>query len=308
MKWIEDLLIFCHIFHYFDFFPFHVIYSINKTMLWLEKRKKSKQWRFCNKLKTQLTIFRLRFSQRIFNHFLVNKVFPVLIFFFDLKLKWFRNKIEKSLINFWSKLNIGITLFARKWLKLVDIFGQYILQVSFFEFMSNFCCFDLFPFNLFTPKTNYVMLWLKRIKDQIVEKKYFEQEFHQVSTRQLIQYVLSAQNHTSYCTTKFMTIYKFGCFWKVLSSHIFWSSITRTILCWKYILNELSVYKHRMIFWSCFDIHVKVLLHCEKESAGVRLLWFPIQLLGIQMPNSCISSRSAYALVLKYYLLVSQYQ
>ena len=86
------------------------------------------------------------------------------------------------MINFWSKLNIGITLFSRKWWKLVDIFGQYIIQVSFFEFMSNICCFDLFPFNLFTPKTKYVMLWLKRIKDQIVEKKYFEQEFHQVST------------------------------------------------------------------------------------------------------------------------------
>ena len=86
------------------------------------------------------------------------------------------------MINFWSKLNIGITLFSRKWWKLVDIFGQYIIQVSFFEFMSNICCFDLFPFNLFTPKTKYVMLWLKRIKDQIVEKKYFEQEFHQVLT------------------------------------------------------------------------------------------------------------------------------
>jgi hypothetical protein len=86
------------------------------------------------------------------------------------------------LINFWSKLNIGITLFSRKWWKLVDIFGQYIIQVSFFEFMSNICCFDLFPFNLFTPKTKYVMLWLKRIKDQIVEKKYFEQEFYQILT------------------------------------------------------------------------------------------------------------------------------
>ena len=86
------------------------------------------------------------------------------------------------MINFWSKLNIGITLFSRKWWKLVDIFGQYIIQVSFFEFMSNICCFDLFPFNLFTPKTNYVMLWLKRIKDQIVENKYFEQEFHQILT------------------------------------------------------------------------------------------------------------------------------
>ena len=51
-----------------------------------------------------------------------------------------------------------------------------------FEFMWNICCFDLFPFNLFTCKTKFVMLWLKRIKDQIVEKKYFEQEFHQVST------------------------------------------------------------------------------------------------------------------------------
>ena len=148
------------------------------------------------------------------------------------------------MINFWSKLNIGITLFSRKWWKLVDIFGQYIIQVSFFEFMSNICCFDLFPFNLFTPKTNYVMLWLKRIKDQIVEKKYFEQEFHQVSTRQLIQYVLSAQNHTSYCTTKFMTIYKFGCFWKVLSSPIFCCTITHTILWWKCILNELSGFNH----------------------------------------------------------------
>ena len=86
------------------------------------------------------------------------------------------------MINFWSKLNIGITLFSRKWWKLVDIFGQYIIQVSFFEFMSNICCFDLFPFNLFTPKTKHVMLWLKRIKDQIVEKKYFEQEFHQILT------------------------------------------------------------------------------------------------------------------------------
>ena len=86
------------------------------------------------------------------------------------------------MINFWSKLNIGITLFSRKWWKLVDIFGQYIIQVSFFEFMSNICCFDLFPFNLFTPKTKYVMLWLKRIKDQIVENKYFEQEFHQILT------------------------------------------------------------------------------------------------------------------------------
>ena len=48
--------------------------------------------------------------------------------------------------------------------------------------MSNICCFDLSPFNLFTPKTKYVILWLKRIKDQIVEKKYFEQEFHQILT------------------------------------------------------------------------------------------------------------------------------
>ena len=121
------------------------------------------------------------------------------------------------MIKFWSKLNIGITLFSRKWWKLVDIFGQYIIQVSFFEFMSNICCFDLFPFDLFTPKTKYVMLWLKRIKDQIVEKKYFEQEFHQVSTRRLIQYVLSAQNHTSYCTTKFMTIQ----IWLFLKSFVF---------------------------------------------------------------------------------------
>ena len=87
MKRIEDLLISCHIFHYFDFFPFHVIYSINEIMLLLKRRKKSKQWMICNKLKMQCPISQLRFSQRIFNHFLVNKVLPVLIFFFDLKLK-----------------------------------------------------------------------------------------------------------------------------------------------------------------------------------------------------------------------------
>ena len=95
------------------------------------------------------------------------------------------------MINFWSKLNIGITLFSRKWWKLVDIFGQYIIQVSFFEFMSNICCFDLFPFNLFTPKTKYVILWLKRIKDQIVEKKYFEQEFnHFLPNKMLLTFTI----------------------------------------------------------------------------------------------------------------------
>ena len=41
MKRIDDLLISCHIFHYFDFFPFHVIYSINEIMLRKEEKIKT---------------------------------------------------------------------------------------------------------------------------------------------------------------------------------------------------------------------------------------------------------------------------
>ena len=63
--WIGFIDFLSH-FPLFWLFPFHVIYSINEIMLWLERRKKSKQWIFFNKLKTQLTIFRLRFSQKNF--------------------------------------------------------------------------------------------------------------------------------------------------------------------------------------------------------------------------------------------------
>ena len=49
-------------------------------------------------------------------------------------------------------------------------------------------------------------------------------------------------------------------------------------------------------------------LHCEKESTEVRLFCFLIQLVGIQMPDNCISIKGAYTLVLKYYLIALQYQ
>ena len=72
----------------FWFFPFSCYLLNKRNYAMTRKEEKSKQWIFWNKLKTQLTIFRLRFSQRIFNHFLVNKVLPVLIFFL-----WFEIKI-----------------------------------------------------------------------------------------------------------------------------------------------------------------------------------------------------------------------
>ena len=49
-------------------------------------------------------------------------------------------------------------------------------------------------------------------------------------------------------------------------------------------------------------------LHCEKESTEVRLFCFLIQLVGIQMPDNCISIKGGYTLVLKYYLIALQYQ
>ena len=49
-------------------------------------------------------------------------------------------------------------------------------------------------------------------------------------------------------------------------------------------------------------------VHCEKESTEVRLFCFLIQLVGIQMPDNCISIKGAYTLVLKYYLIALQYQ
>ena len=48
--------------------------------------------------------------------------------------------------------------------------------------------------------------------------------------------------------------------------------------------------------------------HCEKESTEVRLFCFLIQLVGIQMPDNCISIKGGYTLVLKYYLIALQYQ
>ena len=53
---------------------------------------------------------------------------------------------------------------------------------------------------------------------------------------------------------------------------------------------------------------VSALVHCEKESTEVRLFCFLIQLVGIQMPDNCISIKGAYTLVLKYYLIALQYQ
>ena len=95
--------------------------------------------------------------------------------------------------------------------------------------------------------------------------------------RQLIQYVLSAQNRTSYFTTIFMTIHKFGCFWKFLSSHIFCYSITPTIL-WKIkVTASLKVKKALKWPWKVYLCDVNICsdpdFNSEKADFQAPLSW-----------------------------------
>ena len=66
---------------------------------------------------------------------------------------------------------------------------------------------------------------------KILKRGLIEFQFDELPVRQLIQYVVSAQNCTSYCTSKNVRRQNFSKKAKFVYCHKFGCTVTRLILC-----------------------------------------------------------------------------